>query len=52
MFAFFNFLIFLCVASEDNLPHFLRHSGEKLLHEEIFCVLGSERVLVLVEGGG
>ena len=52
MFAFFNFLIFLCVASEANLPHFLRHSGEKLLHEEIFCVLGSERVLVVVEGRG
>ena len=40
------------MAPEDNLPHFLRHSEEKLLHEEIFCALGSERVLVLVEGGG
>ena len=49
---FFLICKFFCVASEDNLPHFLRHSGEKLLHEEIFCVLDSERVLVVVEGGG
>ena len=26
--------------------------GEKLLHEEMFCALGSEHVMVLVEGGG
>lgn len=49
---FLIFKFFYVWHQKTTCKHFLCHSGEKLLHEEIFCVLGSERVLVLVEGGG